>query len=89
MLLTKFFYGKMAFRVLNNLFCASFDHIDYIVAKFLAFVDDVDVHGAEGVGVLVVVDVEDVLCLETVAEGVYLVLNADGLIDGLSLASAP
>lgn len=40
---------------------AGFDDVDYVVAELLTFVDDVHIHGADGIGVFMVVDVVDVL----------------------------
>ena len=42
---------------------AGLDNVDDIVTQLLARVDEVHVYGADGIGILVVVDVFDVLRL--------------------------
>ena len=46
---------------------AGFYDINDIIAQFLAFIDEVHVDCADGIGVLVVIDINDVLLLELVA----------------------
>ena len=59
-----------------------------IVAKLLALLDNVHVHSADGVSVLVVVDIIDVLALELIAEVVYLVLDVERAV-GVKLILMP
>ena len=56
---------------------ARLDHVDDEVAQALTLLDDIHIHGAHGVGVLVVVDVGDVLVAELVAVVVDLVLHIE------------
>ena len=65
---------------------ASFDHVDDKVAELLALLNDVDIHGTDGVGVHMIVDIVDVLCAELIAEVVDFVLDVErtcGIVFGL------
>ena len=52
-------------------------YVYYIVAEFLAFLDDIHVHRTDGVGVEMVVYIVDVLTLQLVAIVVDLVLDVE------------
>ena len=73
-------------KIIFNAFCASlcsflpcsharFNHVYYIVAKFLALADDVHIEGAHGVGILMIVYIIDILAAQLVAIVVYFVFN--------------
>lgn len=50
-------------------------HVHHIVGELLTLVDDIHVDGTYGIGVLVVVDIVDILRLQLVAVVVNLVLR--------------
>ena len=52
-------------------------YVYHIVAEFLAFLDDVHIHGTDGVGIEMVVYIVDVLALQLVAIVVDLVLDVE------------
>ena len=52
-------------------------YVYYIVAEFLAFLDDVHIHRTDGVGVEMVVYIVDVLALQLVAIVVELILDVE------------
>ena len=56
---------------------ASLNNVYDVVAELLTFLDDVHVHGSDGVGVHMVVYVVDVLALQLGAIVVDLVLNVE------------
>ena len=56
---------------------ACFNDIDYIVAELLAFAHDVHVHSTDGICVLMVIDIVDVLRAQLVAIVVDFVLNVE------------
>lgn len=66
-----------------SLFCSHtrFDHVDNIVAEFFTLTDYVHIHGTDSVGVLMVVDIVDVLALQLVAVVVYLILDIKRAVD--------
>ena len=56
---------------------AGLNDVDYIVGEFLTLVDNVHIDRTDGVSVLVVVDIGDVLRLQLVAVVVDLVLDIE------------
>ena len=64
---------------------AGLDHVYHIVAELFALVDQVHIDGTNGVSILVVVDVGDVLRLQLVAEVIDLVLNVEGTVHIITL----
>ena len=52
-------------------------YVYHVVAELLAFLDDIHVHGTDGVGVEMVVYIVDVLALQLVAIVVDLVLDVE------------
>ena len=52
-------------------------YVYHIVAEFLAFLDDIHIHGTDGVGIEMVVYIVDVLALQLVAIVVDLVLDVE------------
>ena len=67
---------------------AGLNDIDYIVAEFLTLVDEVDVDGTLGIGIFMVVHINDVLCLELIAVVVDLVLDIERAVDVVRLLAA-
>ena len=63
-------------------------YVYYIVAEFLAFLDDIHIHGTDGVGIEMVVYIVDVLALQLIAIVVDFVLNIErevGIVVSLKL----
>ncbi len=56
---------------------ASLNNIDHIVAKLFTFVDDIHIHGTNGVCVFVLVDIVDVLSFKLIAVVVDLVFDVE------------
>ena len=56
---------------------AGLHYVHHVVAEFLAFLDDIHVHGTDGVGVEMVVYIVDVLALQLVAIVVDLILDVE------------
>ena len=56
---------------------AGLNDVDYIVGEFLTLVDNVHIDRTDGVSVLMIVDVGDVLRLQLVAVVVDLVLDIE------------
>ena len=52
-------------------------YVYHVVAELLAFLDDIHVHGTDGIGVEMVVYIVDVLALQLVAIVVDLVLDVE------------
>ena len=52
-------------------------YVYYIVAEFLAFLDDIHIHGTDGVGIEMVVHIVDVLALQLVSVVVDFVLYVE------------
>ena len=52
-------------------------YVYYIVAEFLAFLDDIHIHGTDGVGIEMVVHIVDVLALQLIAIVVDFVLDVE------------
>ena len=52
-------------------------YVYYIVAEFLAFLDDIHIHGTDGVGIEMVVYIVDVLALQLIAIVVDFVLDVE------------
>ena len=52
-------------------------YVYHVVAEFLAFLDDIHIHGTDGVGIEMVVYIVDVLALQLVAVVVDLVLDVE------------
>ena len=67
---------------------ASLDDVDDIVTQLFALIDEVHIDGADGIGVLMVVDVVDVLRLQLVTEIVDFVLNVEGTVHVVRLLAA-
>ena len=55
----------------------SLHYVHHVVAEFLAFLDDIHIHGTDGVGIEMVVYIVDVLALQLVAIVVDLVLDVE------------
>ena len=55
----------------------SLNNVDNIVAKFLALLDDIHIHGTDSVGVEMVVDIVDVLATQLATIVVDFVLNIE------------
>ena len=55
----------------------SLHYVHHIVAEFLAFLDDIHIHGTDGVGIEMVVYIVDVLALQLVAIVVDFVLDVE------------
>jgi len=56
---------------------AGLHYVHHVVTEFLAFLDDIHVHGTDGVGVEMVVYIVDILTLQLVAIVVDLVLDVE------------
>ena len=52
-------------------------YVHHVVAEFLAFLDDVHIHGTDGVGIEMVVYIVDVLALQLIAIVVDFVLDVE------------
>ena len=52
-------------------------YVYYTVAEFLAFLDDIHIHGTDGVGIEMVVHIVDVLALQLIAIVVDFVLDVE------------
>ena len=52
-------------------------YVYHVVAEFLAFLDDIHIHGTDGVGIEMVVHIVDVLALQLVAIVVDFVLDVE------------
>ena len=52
-------------------------YVYYVVAELLAFLDDIHIHGTDGVGIEMVVYIVDVLALQLVAIVVDFVLDVE------------
>ena len=52
-------------------------YVYYIVAELLAFLDDIHIHGTDGVGIEMVVYIVDVLALQLIAIVVDFVLDVE------------
>ena len=52
-------------------------YVYYIVAELLALLDDIHIHGTDGVGIEMVVYIVDVLALQLVAVVVDLILDVE------------
>ena len=59
---------------------AGLHYVHHVVAEFLAFLDDIHVHGTDGVGVEMVVYIVDVLTLQLVAIVVDFVLDVERVV---------
>ena len=55
----------------------SLHYVHHIVAEFLAFLDDIHIHGTDGVGIEMVVYIVDVLALQLIAIVVDFVLDVE------------
>ena len=55
----------------------SLHYVHHVVAEFLAFLDDVHIHGTDGVGIEMVVYIVDVLALQLIAIVVDFVLDVE------------
>ena len=55
----------------------SLNNVDNIVAKFLALLDDIHIHGTDSVGVEMVVDIVDVLATQLATIVVDFVLDIE------------
>ena len=67
--------GKWSGLVTHSGSHAGFYHVDYVISHLLASVDEVHVDGADGISVVVVVDVDDILRFQLVAIVVDFVLE--------------
>ncbi len=56
---------------------AGLHYVHHVVAELLAFLDDIHIHGTDGVGIEMVVYIVDVLALQLVAIVVDLVLDVE------------
>ena len=56
---------------------ASLYYVYYVVAELLALLDDIHIHGTDGVGIEMVVYIVDVLALQLVAIVVDFVLDVE------------
>ena len=56
---------------------AGLHYVHHVVAEFLAFLDDIHIHGTDGVGIEMVVYIVDVLALQLVAVVVDLILDVE------------
>ena len=56
---------------------ASLYYVYYVVAELLALLDDIHIHGTDGIGIEVVVHIVDVLALQLVAVVVDLILDVE------------
>ena len=61
-------------------------YVYHVVAEFLAFLDDIHIHGTDGVGVEMVVYIVDVLALQLIAIVVDFVLDVEREV-GIVVAS--
>ena len=52
-------------------------YVYYVVAELLAFLDDIHIHGTDGVGIEMVVYIVDVLALQLIAIVVDFVLDVE------------
>ena len=52
-------------------------YVYHIVAEFLAFLDDIHIHGTDGVGIEMVVYIVDILALQLIAIVVDFVLDVE------------
>ena len=52
-------------------------YVYHVVAEFLAFLDDVHIHGTDGVGIEMVVYIVDVLALQLITIVVDFVLDVE------------
>ena len=52
-------------------------YVYHVVAEFLAFLDDIHIHGTDGVGIKMVVYIVDVLALQLIAIVVDFVLDVE------------
>ncbi len=52
-------------------------YVYHIVAEFLAFLDDIHIHGTDGVGIEMVVYIVDVLALQLITIVVDFVLDVE------------
>ena len=52
-------------------------YVYHVVAKLLALLDDIHIHGTDGIGIEMVVHIVDVLALQLVAVVVDLILNVE------------
>ena len=52
-------------------------YVYHIVAEFLAFLDDIHIHGTDGVGIEMVVYIVDVLALQLISIVVDFVLDVE------------
>ena len=52
-------------------------YVYYVVAEFFAFLDDIHIHGTDGVGIEMVVYIVDVLALQLIAIVVDFVLDVE------------
>ena len=52
-------------------------YVYHVVAKFLAFLDDIHIHGTDGVGIEMVVHIVDVLALQLITIVVDFVLDVE------------
>ena len=55
----------------------SLHYVHHVVAEFLAFLDDIHIHGTDGVGIEMVVYIVDVLALQLIAIVVDFVLDVE------------
>ena len=55
----------------------SLHYVYYVVAELLAFLDDIHIHGTDGVGIEMVVYIVDVLALQLITIVVDFVLDVE------------
>ena len=55
----------------------SLHYVHHVVAEFLAFLDDIHIHGTDGVGIEMVVYIVDVLALQLITIVVDFVLDVE------------
>ena len=63
-------------------------YVYYVVAELLAFLDDIHIHGTDGVGIEMVVYIVDVLALQLIAIVVDFVLDVEREVGIAILPSA-
>ena len=55
----------------------SLHYVHHIVAELLALLDDIHIHGTDGIGIEMVIHIVDVLALQLVAVVVDLILDVE------------